>query len=374
MKSKHVLLQLGYMSQRRMESITTFAKEHGWCIAVEDRSTLPHGWTGDGAMILLRDRQPKAVDFALRLVTRGVPVIDLSICHPEIDLPRVVGDHFAIGALAAKHFLERRFKHATFFSKNWTNVERLRLNGFLQRWEGLPPQTWIWRKECSERHYDDWEALSRWLAAKISNAPKPLALFAFNDNDAARAESIALANGISIPEEVAILGVDDEPLIVENQIVPLSSIRHDLGSIGFKSASLLDSLMEGGTPPGGPVLVPPQGISIRRSTDVVATASPLARCALRLIGKHLCDAYGIDQLARDLGVSRATLHRQFMAELGVPPSKEILRQRMAKAKLLLATGDLPIKAIAHECGFCDNAHFSNVFRRETGQTPRSFKG
>ncbi len=229
------------------------------------------------------------------------------------------------------------------------------------------------RKDCSERRYDDWKALNTWLAAKLAMAPKPLALFAFNDNNAALALEAALAAGFSVPEEIAILGVDDETLIVENQSVPLSSVRHDLRGIGVEAAALLDRLMEGGKPPDAAVLVPPLGVAVRRSTDVVAVTSPTIRRALALIREHLSDAYGVSELAAELGVSRATLSRIFSAEMDSTPSREFLRQRLARAKVLLATTDTPIKAIALECGFCDLSHLTNIFRRETGITPRAFR-
>ena len=89
--------------------------------------------------------------------------------------------------------------------------------------------------------------------------------------------------------------------------------------------------------------------------------------------EHLSDAYGVSELAAELGVSRATLSRLFSTEMDSTPSKEFLRQRLARAKVLLATTDSPIKTIASECGFCDFSHLANVFRRGTGITPRAFR-
>ena len=152
MKNKHVLLQLGYTSRRRLEGIADFAKSHNWSIILEDRSSLPSGWTGDGVMVLLRARQPKTVSFARKLAARGIPIIDLSICHPEVKLPRVIGDHAAIGALAADHFAERRFRNVALFAKDDTNVNKLRFGGFCRRWgehSAKAPLELIWRKEVS---------------------------------------------------------------------------------------------------------------------------------------------------------------------------------------------------------------------------------
>ncbi len=376
MKNKHVLLQLGYTSRRRLEGIADFAKSHNWSIILEDRSSLPNGWTGDGVMVLLRARQPKTVSFARKLAARGIPIIDLSICHPEVKLPRVIGDHAAIGALAADHFAERRFRNVALFAKDDTNVNKLRFGGFCRRWSehsAKAPLEIIWRKEVSERRYDDWQTFSRWLSSHLAAAPKPLAVFAFNDADAARVLHVALATGLSVPEEVAILGVDDETIIVENQPVPLSSVRHDLYRLGYESAELLERMMAGESAPEKPILISPLGIAVRRSTDVVAVSSSTMRRALSMIAEHLADAYGASELADDLEISRATLNRIFAAELESSPSKEFLRQRIAKAKLLLSTTDEPMKAIASACGFCDSAHLSNVFSRETDITPRDYR-
>lgn len=374
MRPKHVLLQLGYTSKRRLESIAAFAKEHNWFITLEDNSALPRGWSGDGVLTLLRAGQPRLVAYARRLMARGIPVVDLSVCHPEIRMPRVVGDHAAIGALAADHFAEHRFRHVALFTKDWTHTEELRFGGFRRRWRGEAPLELCWRKAAPGNRYDDWGALIRWLAARLAAAPRPLAVFAFNDADAARVLVAAQAAGLSIPEEVAILGVDDESIIVENQSVPLSSVRHDLAGAGREAAALLDRLMDGEPPPRRPVLVPPLGIAVRRSTDVIAVSSPVVRRALSLVAEHLADAYGASELAADLGISRATLNRIFAAELESSPSAEFLRQRIARARLLLSTTDYPMKAVAASCGFCDSAHLANVFRRETGVTPSDYRG
>ncbi|MBR1837028.1 MAG: DNA-binding transcriptional regulator [Kiritimatiellae bacterium] len=370
---KNVLLQLGYSSHRKLEAIAEFAKAHGWAIAFEDSSVLPQGWRGDGVLMNLRARRPQLAYFAQKLAARGIPVVDLSISRPELPFPRVVGDHRAIGVLAAEHLAERHFRHAAFFAKDWTNVERLRLEGFSENWPEEKPLALVWRNECGAGEYDDWPALDAWLAEKLRAAPKPLALFAFNDSQAARVLNVALSAGISVPEELAILGVDDESIIVENQSIPLSSVRHDLRRLGRESAALLDRLMNGGAAPAKPILIPPAGVSIRRSTDIVAAPTKELRKALTLVAQHIADDYGTKELAMDMGVSRATLCRMFSKGIGTTPSRELLRQRLGRAKAMLGQGDAPIKAIAAECGFWDSAHLTNAFRIATGTTPKEYR-
>jgi len=373
MASRHILLQLGYTSRRRLEGIARFAREHDWHITLEDRSSLPQGWTGDGVLTLLRANRPNLLDYARRLVRAGVPLVDFAVCHPEFKVPRVVGDHAAIGALAARHFRERHFRHVAWFSMDFTHTESLRLGGFRDNWTGEPPAALVWRHEVDAERYDDWNAMIAWLGEKLVAAPKPLAVFAYNDADAARLLNAALSRGLAVPEEVAVLGVDDESIIVENQQVPLSSIRHDLERLGYEGAALLERMMNGERVSKPPILIPPTGITERRSTDVIAVSSPAMRAAIRAIADHLADAYGTDQLAADLGLSRATLNRLFRAELATTPSAEMLRQRLAKAKLLLTTTSLPLKTIAAACGFCHAAHLANVFKAHLGKTPGEYR-
>lgn len=373
MASRHILLQLGYTSRRRLEGIARFAREHDWHITLEDRSSLPRGWTGDGVLTLLRANRPNLLAYARSLRRAGVPLVDFAVCHPEFKVPRVVGDHAAIGALAARHFEERNFRHVAWFSMDFTHTEALRLGGFRDNWSGEAPATFIWHHEVDAARYDDWNAMLDWLGKLLVAAPKPLAVFAYNDADAARLLNAALARGLAVPEEVAVLGVDDESIIVENQQVPLSSVRHDLERLGYEGAALLERMMDGERVPTSPILIPPTGITSRRSTDVIAVSSPQMRAAVRLIADHLADTYGTDQLAADLGLSRATLNRLFRAELGTTPSAEMLRQRLAKAKLLLASTEQPLKSIATVCGFCHAAHLANVFRAHVGLTPSAYR-
>ncbi len=373
MNTRHVLLQLGYTSRRRLAGIARFARDHGWNITLEDRSALPRGWSGDGILTILRARQPQTLAYARRMVKAGVPLVDFMICHPEFRVPRVIGDHAAIGAIVAEHFMERRFRHVAWFSMDWTHVQALRLGGFARRWEGERCMEWVWRRTVAARRFDDWLGLMRWLRGNLVHAPKPLGIFAFNDADAARILNAALAIGASVPEEIAIIGVDDESIIVENQPVQLSSVRHDLERLGYEGAALLERLMNGEAPPRKPILVPPLGVAVRRSTDVIAVDSPIMRRALLAMSTHLASSYGTDQLAQDLGVSRSSLNRIFAAELDTSPSAEMQRQRLARAKLLLASTQMPIKAVAAACGFCHMAHLSNVFRRMVGCTPSHYR-
>ena len=130
MKRRNVLILVTPAYQPRLAGIARYARQHDWQLTILDRiARQPKGWNGDGVLVTLRDN-PEIVAFVKSLRRRKIPVVDLTFNHPEMHLPRVSGDHFAMGALARRHFEERNFRHFAWFSTNWLNIHRLRYNGF----------------------------------------------------------------------------------------------------------------------------------------------------------------------------------------------------------------------------------------------------
>ena len=374
MKRRHVLILVTPAYQPRLAGIARYARQHDWQLTILDRiARQPKGWKGDGVLVTLRDN-PGTVAFVKSLRRRNIPVVDLTFNHPEMRLPRVSGDHFLMGKLARQHFDERNFRNFAWFSTNWLNIHRLRYNGFTH--SQLPnSQTpkWVLSEEAPMNRLDDFAWFNRWLGEKLKSAPKPLALLAYDDADAARALGACITAGLSVPEDVAILGIGGDRLICENQPVPISSIEHDQGRTGYEGAELLDRLVDGMAPPRKPILIPPRGITVRSSTDVIAAASPIVRKALEYIRSNIGKSFGLSQIAANAGVSRTTVAQLFEQELGRSVGAEILRQRLDLAKRLLANDALSIAEIAFRTGFCNPAYFTNTFRRATGLTPKAWR-
>lgn len=368
MERRNVLILVTPAYQPRLAGIARYARQHGWQLTILDRiARQPRGWNGDGVLVTLRDN-PETVAFVKSLRRRKIPVVDLTFNHPEMRLPRVSGDHAAMGRLAREHFEERNVHNSAWFSTNWLNIHRLRYEGF-----NSPALRWVFSEEAPSERLDDFAWFNRWLGMKLRDAPKPLALLAYDDADAARALGACLAAGLSVPDDVAILGIGGDRLICENQSVPISSIEHDQGRTGYEGAELLDRLMNGEKPPTTPILIPPRGITVRQSTDFIAAASPIVRKALEFIKANISRPIGLDQVSTEIGTSRANLARLFDSEFGRTVGKEILRQRIDLAKKLMLEDILSIAEIAYRTGFCNPAYFSNTFRRETGLTPRAWR-
>jgi len=366
MKQRNILLLLDMLDVQLHAGIGRFARTHQWHLTVDHLLELPKGWKGDGALVVLRAREN--VNRYVRKL--HIPVVDFGIYQPDIKVSRVIGDHDAIGRMAAEHFKSRFFQHFAWVSMRWSPVHALRYRGFTHV---TPAEKWAWVEQAPKARLEDWDSFAKWLGKKLADAPKPLAILTYNDYDASRVLDTCIRFGITVPDEVAILGVDNNTLVCENQPVPLASIEHNLEEIGYRGAELLQALMDGKPAVCQPILIPPKGIVLRQSADLIAVRHPTVREALIFVKKHLGERFGVAQVAQHLQVSRATLDRIFKAETGETLGCEILRQRIARAKILLRSTPLKNYEIAQQTGFCNPAHFTQTFEKKVGQNPKAYR-
>ena len=372
MKRKNVLVMVSPMSFPRTEGIARYAREHDWNLMIQDRLGYhPLAWNGDGVIATIRS-DPVTFSCISRLMKRGVPVVDLTISRPDVAVPRVTSDHTAIGRLAAEHFRERNFRNAVWFSVGWGAVHAMRFKGLQEGLERTPLK-WVLAESLPTSRQNDWSSFTKWLRGAFASAPKPLAALTYDEADGARLLNAALELDISVPEELAILTIGDNKTICENQSVPLSSIDQNLERGGYEAAALLDRLMSGQRPPKKPILVPPLGIVVRRSTEVIAVSDPTVRKAMEFISKRLAQPIGSPQIADALGVRRPVLDTLFREHLCHSVGEEIRRQRFARAKLLLEATNMSVAAIAAETGYCSPSHLANTFRDATGVSPRAWR-
>ncbi|MBR2839436.1 MAG: substrate-binding domain-containing protein [Kiritimatiellae bacterium] len=356
MDSKKVLVMITPISYLRIGGVSRFAKDHGWVLTIHDRlGGLPPSTDYDGVLVTLRADE-KTLAFIKRMTRQGIPAVDLTIQHPRLRLPRVVSDHRQIGVLAGEHFKERGFQSVAWFSTSWTHVHELRFEGLAESF-GEAPQKWISDNDAQ-------------TAKTLSAAPKPTAVLAYDETDAVRLLHLCLAAGIDVPDDIAILSIGDDPLVTDNQPVPISCIRQNLSRGGYAAAALLDRLMNGGAVPTAPILVKPEGITVRRSTDTVADGNPLIRKVLLYIRDNLHRTFGAEQVAYALGESRSRLDKTCAARFGRSLGKVILEHRLAEVKRLLLKSDLNIDEIAARTGFCASNYLIKKFKSAFGTTPR----
>lgn len=353
MKRKAVLVMLDPLSLPRLEAIAAYARDHQWALILEDR--LPPDMDLrrlDGAITSLRSRQDQ-IDRVRDLRKRGKPVVDLTVACTAFKLPRVVSDHRALGEVAARHFLEHGFTNFAWYSSDWTPVHKLRYAGFAETLARTVPKVK--------------------LGASL---PVPCGVLCFSESDAARFIADCRARGLNIPGDVAVLGIGNDPFLCEGGEMAISSVDQDLGGAALEACALLDRLM-GGTASrseaAGIRLIPPRGVIARTSTDTLAHADPTVRAILVYIHRNLHRSFGAAEIATTLNMPRSTIDHLFTGTIGHAIGREILNQRLQRAKRLLKDPTIQLKDISAACGFCNPSFFTNVFKRETGQLPKDWR-
>lgn len=320
----------------------------------------------------------------------GKPVVELFESRSASEFPRILPDDVATGEMAAEHFLERGFRHFGFFGAPWMRWSGEREAGFRRKIE----QTFQARAQAA----GDAElagsftfasygtsggetpaafggsqkkraaAMGAWLAL----LPKPVAVFAANDLWGSELVQAARQQGLRVPDEVAILGVDNEELLCEIAHPPLSSIRIGAEQIGRRAVELLEQMLQGKPAPVNIAPIPPVEVITRQSTDVLAVEDPDVAEALRHIRRHAVEGLSVKQLLESAAVNRRTLERRFVRVLGHTPLEEIRRVRLERAKALLQT-DLPIYQVAARSGFATPEYLATSFRQATGLTPTEYR-
>ena len=362
-----VLMALEWYDAKIHEGIAQYAGEAGWVLdaSMARMNTMPEHWEGSGVITLLNESNSKYLPYieALDLPTVGIGYA-LQKHHPIL-----LGDHAQTGALAAEHFLERNFRNFAFVFLDNGILEQERCAGFETALEksGQPYKLLKWsnKSRTRTRSYRD---VRDWLVKKIAAAPKPLAIMAQNDDSAILILYACIDAGIAIPEEVAVIGADNNPLICDFAPIPLSSVDSDLHMLGYASAQLLDDIIQGKEAPKDPVLIPPKGVVLRRSTDIRAIENPIIAKAIRFIWDHFDEQINVETIIQLTGMSRSLVYQQFDLAIGCSIAKEITRCRINKAKKLLEETDMSINEIAPSCGFSGVVSFCRAFAREVGYT------
>ena len=291
--------------------------------------------------------------------------------------PVVSLDDEGAGELAAQHLIECRLEQFAFYGSvagGAAHIGRRRLAGFrrgLQR-RGYDcidsPVPYPW--DIDRLTHSHWPTLIQWLR----ELPKPIGIMATEDGVAHDLAAACLEAGIDVPDQVAIIGVNNDDLLCEGAWPPLSSVEPDFTRMGYHAAALLDRLLRGQELSAAErvVRLPPIGVVQRVSTSVLAVKEPALAEAVRFIRQHACDPCSVDDVVREVAVGRRWLERQFLAQLGRTPHEEIVRVRIDNAKRLLLRREFGVFHVAERCGF-SKVQFMRAFRQLTGTTPAAYR-
>ncbi len=300
----------------------------------------------------------------------GAPVVDLSAARKAPGAPWVETDDAAIARLALDHFLERGFRSVAFCGIAHFNWSKWRGENFGRLAREAGCECIAYESAPVAAGQPEQARLREW----VRGLPKPVGVFACFDIQAQRLLDACRETGVAVPEEVAVLGVDNDHLLCNLSSPPLSSVIPDARRTGYEAAALLDRMIAGEPVAPEAHLFRPLGIATRQSTDVLAIPDPDVAAALRLIREHACDGINVEDLLRKVLLSRRVFEERFGRVVGRTPHQEIMRVKLARARRLLAETNLPLAATARQAGFSHEEYLSVVFKRETGQSPRAFRG
>jgi LacI family transcriptional regulator len=331
-------------------------------------------WEGDG--IIMRVENPAITRVIRRL---GVPVISLRIVGPKMKMPSVLTDNAASARVAFEHLQERGFKHFGFCGYNGADYSDERRDGFVESvkkaglrchvFEGSNRSRRTKTVKHEEEGLKDGELVGQW----IKQLPKPIGLMACNDMRGQQVLSACRAIGVTVPDEVAVVGVDNEEVLCNLSDPPLSSVVPNSEKVGYEAAMLLDEMMCGKKQLSQRYYVQPKGVVTRRSTEVLAIEDRKIAAAARFIRDYTCDGIDVSDVVRLTGWSRSTLERRYKNVIGHSPKHDILRFRLNRAKQWLAETDFSLAYIAEKIGFAHTEYFNRIFKKKTGMTPAQFR-
>lgn len=327
------------------------------------------GWPGDGVIAAIGTRAEARA--AQRL---GVPVVNLAATTERVGLPRVMVDHYAMGRLAAEHLLERGLRRLAYCGVAGRWYSQLRGQGFAARARqaGLTCDMLQTPPQANPRQ--NWQQRVAPLADWLKKLRPPVGLLAVHDYRARTLVDECRRLGLRIPHDVAVVGLDNDPTLCEFCQPTLTSVSRNAWRVGYEAAAMLDCLMAGRTPPLPEVLIAPDGVVARQSTDTVAVEDPYVADAVHFIHEHLGQPFGVAQVVQAGRVSRRELETRFRQAVGSTPYDYICRVRVERAKQLLEAPEATkLHAVAVACGFSGVERMRLVFLRITGQTPADYR-
>lgn len=361
--------------RRVIRGIASYADKHAfWHLLIdprdhEQRSSLPDGWRGHGVIARIASRLQ-----ADQIQDKKLPAVDVDDVYDTLPgVGRVITDEAARAELAVEHLLARGFTQFAYFAPPSHRYSNYRGEAFHQAVSARGFECHVYRPGYRAGRKMTWVEQQRRVNRWLMSLPRPIAILAVDAHHARQLAEVCHFSSIRVPDEFAILAGDSDDLLCEVSTPPLSAVSLACERIGYEAAAMLHRMMEGEVAPQHPVLVAPHGVISRQSTDFLAIDDPMIVRALRFIQKHTQHGIGVDDVLREVPLSRRSLEIQFRAYLGRTPAEEIRRVQLERARELLTDRELSITEVALSSGFSNATRFGIAFRKKFGTTPRNFR-
>jgi LacI family transcriptional regulator len=368
-----LLLESSRASGRNLlRGVAEFARHHGtWSFYWEPRgleAVWPQFKSLDADGVILRD-----VEEVKQIVKTGVPAVVVG--HSKHDIPglaNVITDDTAIGQLAAEHLRDcglREFAFCGFDEKPWS---QRRAKSFFHHAAGCGGQTHLYRHPQSPARVS-WQAERSYIADWLKSLPKPVGVMGCNDDRAQHVIEACKLAALRVPDEVAVIGADNDELVCGLANPPMSSVEINFERAGYESARVLDRLMRGGAPASLTIPALATHVVARASTDVIYLDDLQVVRALRFIRTHSQESIRVNDVAGAAGLSRRVLEKRFRFLMGRSVLSEIRRLRVEQICRLLLETNQPVSQIAVALSYENAQHISRYFHREKGATPLEYR-
>ena len=302
----------------------------------------------------------------------NIPIIVQNYKERSSGISNLTGDYFGTGVIAANFFLHKGYKSFAYYGLTDTVWGRERGEGFkkIVSNKGYEVYEFNNRKRVpSEKWSFDVEQVSRWLLS----LPKPIALFACDDYYALQITEVCKMYDISIPEEIAVLGVDNDKLLCNISDPQLSSIELDIENGGYEAGKLLHQFIEKKIIAPVDIIIKPVRIVPRASTERFAVSDRHIEQLLQYIDNNYQNPLSVDELTQIIPFSRRVLEKKFKRETGTSVYQCLLDLRIEKFADLLITTDLPLIEAATRSGFTDYKNISRIFTKAKEMTPLQYR-
>jgi LacI family transcriptional regulator len=291
---------------------------------------------------------------------RRIPCVNVSGRLARVPFASVLPDNEAVGRMAAEHLVELGMERLVCATLGDVHFAKLRAEGFVQAARAAGREVHV-RSE----HMD---ATGRF----VSGLERPLGLFAVTDHRAREIIGSCLALGLRVPEDVAVVGVDNDELAGLEAGVPLSTVDPAGEAVGYEAAGVLHRMLRGRKVPAV-TLVPPRGLIARASSDITVVDDPDLSHAQRFIRDHAQESPRVKEILAGLGVSRSALEKRFRARFGRTLHDEVVRVKLERARRLLTETGLAVSEVARRSGFSCRSRFFAEFGRRFGETPSAYR-
>ncbi|NDV82478.1 DNA-binding transcriptional regulator [Bacteroides sp. 51] len=306
-----------------------------------------------------------------RLKSIGIPIIIQNYTDRVSGISNITGDYWGTGIMAANYFLKKRYKNFAFYGTRTTVWSREREDGFREKITESGHNLICYNEEYNIRYgsTSDLTALGKWL----QELPKPIALFACDDAFALRITEVCCLNNIRVPEDIAVLGVDNDEILCNMSDPPLSSIVLDVENGGYQAACHLHQIINNRDLPQFNITINPIRIERRKSTEGYAIDDPLVLSTIRMIEDDNNRQITIKEILGQVHVSRRVLEKRFKSTVGESIYQYILKQRLSWFAEKLITSDKSVSEVAFDLGYEDYINLSKAFKRIYNITPTQYR-